>query len=67
MSQRDQVIQVKLTGPDVTLDDLRWLVQQCTGYSADSRVEIKGHDVDPEELIIHGKPQAKSINQTVYR
>lgn len=65
MSDRKLVIELRLTGPNITLDDLRWLVQQATSYDGDSKVDVKGRrdvdqrDFDPEQIIIHGLPTGK--------
>jgi hypothetical protein len=44
----------------ITLDDLRWLVEQCKEFSPDTRVSVKGakeygqFDHDPATVTVHG-------------
>jgi hypothetical protein len=44
----------------ITLDDLRWLVEQCKDFPPNSRVTIKEHksynqmDWDPASVTVHG-------------
>lgn len=57
---RERVNEVKVTGP-VTLDDLRWLVDECAGLDGTSKVSVQGRkehgqlDFDPELIVVHGK------------
>lgn len=59
MGTREHLNQLTITGP-LTLDDLRWLVDQSAHLPAGSRVEVKGRkdynnfDFDPERITVHG-------------
>lgn len=60
MSIRNRVDQVELSGPEITLGDLRWLVAQCEGMPDDSTVAVKGEhqlrpgDVEPAQIVVSG-------------
>lgn len=59
---RESILKVRIAGPGITLDDLRWLVEECKGYAAASRVEIHERkdlgqrESTVEEVIVHGTP-----------
>lgn len=44
----------------ITLDDLRWIVDQCKDFAPNSRVSVKEHrtidmrDWDPASITVHG-------------
>ena len=56
--------EVTVTEP-VTLDDLRWLVEQCQGASGTSRVKVTGgrdlgqRDRDPATITVEADPAAR--------
>lgn len=60
MGSRETIHQVTVTGP-IALGDLRWLVEQCEGYSDDSAVSVQAYrelgprDHDPDKITVRGK------------
>lgn len=60
MAARELTMQVSLNGPGITLADLRWLIEQCTSYDGESRVECRGRrdhgprETEPERIVVHG-------------
>lgn len=61
MGAREDSRTVKVAEP-ITLDDLRWLVEQCDGADGKSRVEIVGRieydqrDYTPSEIVVRAVP-----------
>ena len=59
---RKIVHNISLTDP-ITLDDLRWLVDQCKDFSGKSTVTVQGSkeygqlDRDPAMITVHATPQ----------
>lgn len=53
-----------MAGPNLRLDDLRWLVARCALYRGDSTVEIIARqgqaplDIDYEKIIVHPRLSA---------
>lgn len=53
---------ITVTDP-ATLDDLRWLVEQCSDFSGKSTVTVQGakdygqRDYDPAMITVHATPQ----------
>lgn len=62
MASRKAVAEFTLTGPNITLEDLRWLLQATNGYSGSSKVIIKRgyddqRDSTPDEIVIQAEPK----------
>jgi hypothetical protein len=57
---RETVTKVKITEP-ITLEDLRWLVEQCSEFYPECSVEITSHksyspiDWDPATITVNGR------------
>lgn len=64
MSTRKTTLDVTVTGPGITLGDLRWLVAQCAGYEDVSAVSVQASrpvgqfDSDPDQITVHGRPKS---------
>lgn len=62
---RTETHTIKVSGPTLTLDDLRWLVQQCAGLSPDSTVDVRNYS-DPREsdmaISVNGKPALNKLH-----
>lgn len=60
MAERARLNQITITGPNITLADLQWLVQNAAHLASDSRVHLFGGQDDPrdpipERLVLDGK------------
>lgn len=55
---------IVMTGPNLRLDDLRWLVARCEGFAGDSAVDLiarRGRaplPVDYEQIVVHPRLRA---------
>ena len=60
MSRRSRRANFSVTEP-ITLDDLRWLVNQCTNLPGDSKVDVKEHkdyhthEFDEASITVNGE------------
>lgn len=61
MRQESHSIQVD--GEVLTLDDLRWLVGQCTDYSPQSKVDVR-REGEHRTISIEGKAVPKPLGTT---
>lgn len=60
MAERARINQITITGPNITLADLQWLVQHAAHLAPDSPVDLFGGQDDqrdpiPERLVLNGK------------
>lgn len=63
MGKREVSRTAEVRGPLITLDDLRWLVEEFVGADGRSRVEVYGRrgadaaDVDQERIMVVAAPK----------
>jgi hypothetical protein len=60
MSQREQTYQISVSGDTLSLEDLRWIVKQTSGFKGTSKVHLTAYsdqrDGDYAKIVIDGEP-----------